>query len=152
MRSNQGNIRLTTTHFCFLFILFLGVVYVKGWIDNGEESRFDITNRIQSYPDSLALDLPGEGLCFVLFYDEGDSLGEQMEKSLGQLSGNEGKEATYYKVNGPENERICMDYDIAGFPSVLILKDGVEINRIWGVTSYYTLKHIYRRVYAEAHS
>ncbi|MCC8153231.1 MAG: thioredoxin family protein, partial [Tannerellaceae bacterium] len=69
-----------------------------------------------------------------------------MERNLSTRLAAEGINICCYKVNGMACEDICMEHSISGFPSVLILKEGIEVNRILGVTSGRNLRHIYKKV------
>jgi thioredoxin 1 len=41
----------------------------------------------------------------------------------------------FYKVNADENKDMVRDFEVMGIPSLIILKDGLEIKRLVGVKS-----------------
>ncbi|MCD7937840.1 MAG: thioredoxin family protein [Tannerellaceae bacterium] len=143
MKNNRKKIRLTALHFCFLFALLFVVIYIKGTAElKVASSGYISLDEIEEWEEHLIAD---DQLSFILFHDGESNPVRLMEHHISRLLAEESVGACY-KVHGLANEDLCIQYQIAGFPSVLVFRSGEEVGRIQGVSSYYNLKHIYKKI------
>lgn len=85
---------------------------------------------------------------FVLFYAEESETCNIMEHNLYKVAQSvaDTSATRFNKINITKHPELCDKHMISGIPSILIFKNGQEVNRIVGVVSESNLKFIYRKV------
>ncbi len=146
MKKMMGTFRFRPLHFIFLFFLFACIVYTKARYDlekSAETLSLFYESDIWSWEDEME-----EGLCFVLFYEYPTHALQNMESAISTFfqDKTEDFQGKLLKVNISDSEDICSRYHIHGGPTILIMQDKSEKNRITGVVSEKTLKHIYTQL------
>ncbi len=147
MKIKWTTFRLKTWHFCLvLVVLFLITVVLectglKIAQSNSQSSGNLIELTKETFADSISTDLS-----FVLFYDEGSELCEEMERRIDNVAKEVNKDTKFYKIKIDQYDNRFEKYDISGVPSILIFKDRKEINRIMGLVSESNLNMIHDRI------
>lgn len=136
---------LKAWHFSILFLiltlLISGIEYIEmSKFSHSFESRFTEMDE-----NTLADNLHGT-TNLVLFHDGESFSRSKMESNLSRLAENYSPDINYYKINVNECSLMHRKYSIHGVPSVLILKDGKEMNRILGIVSTSALHIIMDRI------
>jgi len=92
------------------------------------------------------LDTNNARLCCILFHDGESEFNRKMEYNINESVPAHLSDIGFYKVNVVDNRQISADYRISGVPSLLVLKDGQEMNRILGVVSTSNLQQIFNKI------
>lgn len=132
-------------HFCVLFVALFALTYIIGGIDLKAPSIHSMAELIEldedTFPDRIA-----SNTCFVLFHDGESPVNTKMSSNLSRFANECGSKADFYKVNIDECENLGRTFGISGVPSVLILKEGQEMNRIIGIVPVSNLKRVYDKI------
>lgn len=72
------------------------------------------------------------GLSVVCFWAEWCAPCKVMSPELEQLAIDLNKEATFFSVNADLVKELCLTYDVEGIPTILLFKEGKELDRIAG--------------------
>jgi len=138
---------IRTWHFALLLaIMFvstniLGNINIRRIPSHIEETCFvEIDNA--TFSDAVSSDIS-----FILLYKDSSDLCAKMEYNLNRLAENiESGNVSYYKLDIEKYPGKYSRYDISGTPSVIIYKEGRELERIMGVVSISNLEIIHNRV------
>lgn len=138
-----NNFRFKAWHFILMFALLIIVTNV---IDAAKSNNpaSNIESRFVELDGNLIKEGEHSGISFVLCYREDSDLCNKMEYNLNQLS--YGNEFKYFKLDIEKYPHISDEYHIIGVPSVLILSDGEEIERVLGVVPVSNLEIISKRI------
>lgn len=106
-------------------ILFLGLLLVVGCTppSGGHRTEMDVTSTTW---DAKVLQAPGPVL--VDFWRPGCPPCRMMEPQIKSLA----REFTVYRVNGSEEGSLATEYQVYGYPTFLIFKDGKLVERLPG--------------------
>lgn len=141
-----NNFRFKTWHFMLLFaIMFVSTSILAnikiGTIPPKVENSHCIDISDKTFPDAISSDIS-----FILLYKEDSDLCKKMEYNFNKLSDKSNEAVNYYKLNIEKYPGKYSRYDISGTPSILVFKNGKEIERIMGVVPVDNLEIIYNRV------
>ena len=138
--------KFQTWHFGLMLIALSMVVAIMGtWAVNSNPNNVEDSRLVELNEKTLE-EGTRSGISFVLFGKESSDLCDKMEYNLNQLPVDDTRNIRYYKVNVEEFYALEVEYRISGVPSILIFKDGKEIERILGIVPESNLKIIYNRV------
>ncbi|WP_051697734.1 co-chaperone YbbN [Prevotella sp. 10(H)] len=138
------NFRFRTWHFGLMLITLiiitniLGTQAVNSIPSRVENSRFVELNEA-TFNEALS-----SGIDFVFFHKKNSDLCNKMEYNLNKLP--DESSIKYYKLNIDEYPDKGIEHQISGVPSVVIFKNGKEIERMVGVIPESNLKIIYNRI------
>ncbi|MDH6309593.1 thioredoxin 1 [Dysgonomonas sp. PFB1-18] len=140
-----NNFRFKTWHFILLFaIMFVSTSILAnikiGTIPPKVENSHCIEISDKTFSDAIS-----SNISFVLLYKDDSDLCKKMEYNLNILSAKKEGSAGYYKLNIEKYPGRYSKYNISGTPSILVFRDGKEIERIMGVVPVENLEIIYNR-------
>ena len=141
MINKLKDFRLQSWHFGVAFVIVLLLTNAIAYIGFGEEGD-NQSEKLKAEDDI------GSETNFVLFYTEGSKPCKIMERNMYRATKSitDTSSVKFNKIDIIKHPEMYEKYNISGVPSILIFKDGEEINRITGVVSESNLKFIYRRV------
>jgi thioredoxin-like negative regulator of GroEL len=132
-------------HFVLLFITLFVITNILGTMALKNSPTVNDTGLTEL--DNLTInDIISTDVSFVLFYKEDSELCDKMEYNLCLLSKEEKDKVKYYKLNIEKYPGKYSKHDVSGTPSILIYKEGKEIDRIVGFIPKSNLDIIYNRV------
>lgn len=141
----MSKISLKTWHFLLVFVILVvssniiwGNVIDAPPMQDGNSSLVELDNK----KFSASVD---SGTCFVLFYTNESDICYKMEQNLNELAKTSNEDTRFFKLNIEEYPGDYGKYMISGTPTVLIFKDGQEIDRIMGLVPISNLLMIYKR-------
>lgn len=138
---------LKAWHFVVAIILFSMLTYLLGNWDLKKISPDKTTRYLTELDDEISIaDSLSSGLCFVLFYTENSVVCDKMADNLNCVAKNKQHEIGFFKLNLDKYPENGEKYMISGVPTVLILENNKEINRIMGIVPEQNLEIIYSRV------
>jgi thioredoxin 1 len=76
-----------------------------------------------------------KGLVLVDFWAEWCAPCKSLLPVLGEIADIYAGEASVVKVNADENKAVVSRFDVRGLPTLILFKDGVEQERVLGMTS-----------------
>lgn len=88
----------------------------------------------------------GSGVCAIKFSAEWCGPCKKMEPMVEKLESEFKNEANFFSVDIDDVPSIAQKYKVRTLPTVLILKDGQEVNRVTGVSLIEPLRKIFRDV------
>lgn len=128
-----------------MFTVIVSLMSIRGWYDLKSISAHDDAGGLYELQDSSFTNSVSSGITCVLFHNEESDLCRKMESNLGRVHNETNSDIRFYKLNYEKYPGKYGKYEISGVPSVLIYKDGQEIERITGIVSVSNLKMILKR-------
>lgn len=140
-------LRLKSWHFLVALLCFTLCIYFKANRQMAESARRHCLEIKELYEEQDLCRLT-TNISIILFVEDNSDLCLVMESNLCLMMEAIDKDVNsgFYKINTARCSNVCMKYKIEGVPSILILKDGVEVKRIMGVISVSNLNMIYQRI------
>lgn len=138
--------RFKTWHFGLLLLVLLiftnilGPMTVKSIPNKATDSCF-IELRDNTFQEAIS-----SGINFVLIYKKDSDLCDKLEYNFCQLPVIKEKNINFYKLDIEKYPGRYSSQSISAAPTVLIYRDGKEIERIMGVIPKSNLEIIYNRV------
>ena len=77
--------------------------------------------------------LANEGVVLVDFFSATCGPCKMLSFVLNDVEKTLGDQVTILKVNFDENKDLTAKYEVKGYPTIIILKDGVEVKRLQGL-------------------
>ncbi|SFK91048.1 Thioredoxin [Porphyromonadaceae bacterium KH3CP3RA] len=139
------HMQLKAWHFVVAIVLFSGLTCWLGNRDLKRRSPDQTPGYLTELDGTSVVDSLSFRLCFVLFYQENSELCDKMEDNLNLLAKNNRHRTGFFKLNPYSYPEYGQKYMISGVPTILILHDGMEIDRIMGVVPERNLEIIYAR-------
>ncbi|MCC8144837.1 MAG: thioredoxin family protein [Tannerellaceae bacterium] len=137
--------RIKTWQIVFLIILLTCIVNGIGRIQNNYFEEISSFKTLEELDEETFFIHTASGISFVLFYYEDCRYCERMANCLQELAAMNYPDIHFYQINVGKYPAEYGDYPVSGVPSILIYKDGKEINRLLGVSSLNNLKMILSR-------
>jgi thioredoxin 1 len=72
----------------------------------------------------------------------------QAMKPMFEKASQEFKKVNFFKVNVDQNQRIASEFGVRSLPTIILVKDGEEVERITGVTYEEKLKEKIREAFS----
>lgn len=136
--------RFKSWHFILMFVALVMVVNVLGAIQVKRIPQYTINARFSEIDENYSNHNNISQVSVILCYKKNSDLCDKMEYNLDQLSYDEN--IKYYKLDVDKYPEKGLEYNVSGVPSVLILKDGKQIERVIGVVSVSNLEIILKRI------
>lgn len=137
--------RLRTWHFVLAFLILVIFINVIGKVDFNDTPEIKNSYLIELENHSFSDSISNNGICYVLFYTENSKFCNKMEHNINQIK-EDINGARLYKVNIDNNINHGMSQNVLSVPTILIYKDGQEVDRIMGLVPVSNLKMINKRI------
>jgi len=85
-----------------------------------------------------------EGLIAIKFWAEWCSTCKKLEPSWTKMSEEFSNDYKFFKVNTDESKEFTKKLNIKSLPTILILKDGVEVKRIVGLVLVEPMRKVFK--------
>jgi len=97
--------------------------------------------------DKTFSEVVSSGISFVLLYKEDSGLCNRLEYNINEFSKiKNNRQIQFYKLDIEKYPIQYNKYNISGTPTILIYKNGMELDRIMGIIPVSNLEMIYNRV------
>lgn len=138
-----NNFRFKAWHFILMFALLI----IATNVIDAAKSNIPVSNIETRFVELDGNSMKGSeqtGISFVLCYKKDSDLCDKMEYNLNQLSYD--IDFKFFKLDIEKYPQISDEHRILGVPSILILNDGKEIERVLGVVPVSNLEIISKRI------
>jgi thioredoxin 1 len=89
------------------------------------------------------LELTREGSVLVDFWGPRCQPCLAMMPAIAELEGVSGGAVRVVKVNAPDNRQLCRDLRVLGLPTYVLMRDGVELERLSGEVSRHDVEQAF---------
>lgn len=134
-----------TWHFLILFIVLVLTTTILGAKKMDNIPFINNTCLVEVDGNSFKEKITSD-ISYVLFHYDNSELSNKMEHNLDQIGNIPNNKTKFLKVNISENHNLCKEYNISGAPSVIIFRNGEEVERMIGVIPVSNLQIIHNRV------
>lgn len=135
-----------TWHFGLLFITLLVLTNILDATTINNAIQIRDSNLVELSDKTFDDAISSTGLSLVFLYKKNCRLCNKMESNLNQLENNSNTSIKLYKLDIEEYSQKYNEHHISGTPTVLIYKNGKEIERVLGVVPVSNLTIIYNRI------